>query len=144
MAGRPRSRLVMTVSGLAVLLSSCSFEYEVTAEIRQGTIYFSTRGGSGSWFAPDPCIDTFEIARGAELLWSIERINTRADCTDDFPLAYGAPPPGFQTLVAPRALRPGEVYEIRGYGRVIYSGSFRYPAGAAPSAGSPTPASRAR
>ena len=110
----------------ASILGGCSYDYEVRAQ-GSGTGVTFLVDSPGGWLKPLPCVDRFEINSTHATVWQIERI--RADklprCGNDFPLIYGRLPPGFRTVVAPARLEPGILYNINGFGRVTYHGSFR-------------------
>jgi hypothetical protein len=108
-----------------LLMSGCSYGYEVLAEFRGGNVVFTTNAGGG-WFSPEPCVESLEVTSGETIAWRIERLLPLKDCRSDFPITYGRTPAGFRQVSPPSPLKPETAYEISGSGGAMYRGAFRY------------------
>jgi hypothetical protein len=110
------------------LVSACAYEYQVQVHFDSNAVIFSATG-EGGWFGPDPCADNLQVLHGSSVIWHIER---RAEtgsspCENDFPIIYGKAPDGYEIVVSPQPLQAGANYQISGYGRAMFSGSFEVP-----------------
>lgn len=123
MAGKP---ILLALAGTS-LLGSCSYGYDIHARFDGRRIILDTHARE-SRFAAGLCLDFLEVRSGGAVVWSIERFPPRdgSDCPNDFPIAYGSPPEGFQAGTPPVQLRPDTVYRVSGHGSASFEGSFRY------------------
>jgi hypothetical protein len=105
---------VPTAITAILALSSCSFGYRLIAEKVGPSIQFRVAEGSGLLFQPVTCARSVSIRSddpGEAQVWSWASPGLN-DCLADFPLGYGANPPGATRVHAAKVLRPGTTYRI--------------------------------
>jgi hypothetical protein len=123
---RRQGRRAIAIAWGATLLGSCSYAYDVRAVAIDGRLAFVSSDRDYD------CVANIKIssrearatpvrgdARGLVVnggaFWWTD--NSDTECTATYPVFYGVGSPGWRTLVAPKKLKLGVIYNIAAEGR---------------------------
>lgn len=125
---------VITLSAGA-LLGSCSYQYDVEAVAIGGRLAIASRDpdyrclanimvqSSEASATPGTGDDRLLVVDGGAFWWTE---NPVVACKMEYPILYGHAAAGIKVAVAPKKLKIGVLYEVRGEGEGAYaSGCFR-------------------
>lgn len=93
---------------LPLLLTSCSYAYDVLAVVRGGKIVLMVDPKSHK---QPTCLHFVEVRSDVEMLWR-ESAGDNGNCANNFPIAYGVEFKGKPAHVLAKPLRRGVVYTV--------------------------------
>ena len=106
---------------LAMIVGGCSFSHPIEAVFIEGKLHFKADDQLNG------CLNDFRVENGSgEVMWAIRGPFRASPCENNFPLAYGVAPKGFEIQVAAKPLRAGVRYTMHGSDGDRYYGAFSY------------------
>ena len=108
---------------LPLVLTSCSYHYDLKAVELNGRIAFIPLKDKGSG-----CFADFKVtSETGEVVWELAASQyLPPPCQTDFPVVYGAVPHDMAERVKAKPLTAGVIYRVEGWDGDSYSGAFRF------------------
>lgn len=127
---------VIALAGLVILLSGCSYSYDVIAKVIDGRLAFASKDDDYTCIAnifvtaedgvravPAPSDQRGLVLNGGAFWWTDAPV---ARCTTKLPVFYGSVAPSVGHYVSPKPLRIGVMYAVNTEGGGAYGhGCFR-------------------
>jgi len=108
-------RTILTIVPLAIMLSSCSYVYDLHAVVSNEQLMFIVSPASSQQPECLRDIEVVEESGGRETLWS-ESVSYDDDCANEFPVVYGVALKGQHLTdrkeVSGKPLQRGVIYNV--------------------------------
>ena len=117
-------RRITCCVGLAMLLVSCSYHYDLKVVAQNDQILIEPAGKQGNG-----CLSILTVeGPDHEIMWGLNSNTYRYGqdpCKSSFPVTYGVAPPGLPERSPPMPLKEGVTYTVYAWDGDSYDGAFR-------------------